>query len=287
MLRVVDGKFGGVEVLVPIRLLEVDVGPEEFFQGSVRTFGLTVGLRMVGGTHGQGGSELSPKGTPEVGGEARISVAEDDLRNSVQSHDLPKEEFGELGSSHGGLACNIVDHLGQLADEYHDGIVARAGAGKRGDEIHAHPLPGPAGDGKRSQQAHGRLERWFVPLAGVTALDVEPHGGIHARPVKSTLDLFQGLFDAQMPSGGGVVAFLEDACLESLVGGDPEAVVEIQVTSSNVEVIVRSSALAESSHVHGILEVSLVDVGEESGQRVESVRGRGLVGGGSVGGSCW
>lgn len=100
VLGVVDCEFGRVEVFIPIRLLEIDVGPEELLQGSVGPLGLAVGLRVVSGTHGQGGSELGPECTPKVGGEARVTIAEDRFRHPVQPNHLAEEDPCKLRGCH-------------------------------------------------------------------------------------------------------------------------------------------------------------------------------------------
>ena len=102
------------EMLVPVALSEVDAGPEHLFEGAIRTLSLTVGLRVIRRAHGERGAELSPECTPEVCSEARITIAEDRLRHSVQPNDLAHEERGQLRCSDVRGGGDVVHHLGQL-----------------------------------------------------------------------------------------------------------------------------------------------------------------------------
>ena len=111
-------------MLIPIALSEVDAGSEHLFECSIRTLSLTIGLRVIRGTHGESRSELSPECTPEVCSEARITIAEDRLRHSMQPNDLAHEERGQLRCSDVRGGGDVVHHLGQLAHEHHDGVVA-------------------------------------------------------------------------------------------------------------------------------------------------------------------
>ena len=94
--RVPGGRLLGVvvrdlevrQMLVPVRVLEVDIRTQHLLECPVGPLSLSVSLRVVRCTHGQLGPELSPQCTPEVGSEARVAVAEDRLGHAVVSHDL-------------------------------------------------------------------------------------------------------------------------------------------------------------------------------------------------------
>ena len=126
VLGVVDGDLLSVEVVVPVGLTKVDVVAEAFLEGAVGALGLTVGLRMVSGGHGELGAEAVQKRAPEVSGETRVAVAEDGLGDAVVTNDFAKEEPGEFGCSDGGGGGDVVNHLGELVDEHDDGVVAAA-----------------------------------------------------------------------------------------------------------------------------------------------------------------
>src|SRR6185437_5558006 len=111
MLGVVDGDLLSVEVVVPVVLTKVDVVAEAFLEGAVGTFGLTVGLRMVSGGHGELGAELGPERAPEVSGESRIAVAEDGLGDTVVTNHFTNEEPSKFGSRNRGGGGDVVNHL--------------------------------------------------------------------------------------------------------------------------------------------------------------------------------
>ena len=83
MTSVVDGKLRCSEVLVPVGLLEIDAGAQNFFEGAVGSFGLSVGLRMMRRAHRERRAKLGPERAPEVRGETRIAITENRLRQSA------------------------------------------------------------------------------------------------------------------------------------------------------------------------------------------------------------
>jgi len=134
-------------VIVPVFLREVDSSAQHLLECAVGAFGLTVGLRVVGGAHGECRSQLLPEGAPEVSGEARVAVGEDGLRHAMQADDLAEEDRCELRCGDGGGGGGVVNHLSQLVDEDDDGVVAAAGARQLCDEIHTDLLPWTVGHG--------------------------------------------------------------------------------------------------------------------------------------------
>ena len=129
------------------------------------------------------------------------------------------EDFRQLRSGNIRLRRDEVHHLGQLVDEHHDRIMARARLGQLRDQIHRHLLPRILGDRQRLQQTRRGLLRRLVALARIARPNVLEDIGIHAGPVEAALDLLQGLVLAQVPRGGNIMALVEDPRPERVSAG--------------------------------------------------------------------
>jgi hypothetical protein len=69
-----------------------------FLERAVGALGLTVGLRVKGGRHGEFGAEAAPQVAPEMGGETRVVVAEDGLEHIVVTDDPRKKRRASSGA---------------------------------------------------------------------------------------------------------------------------------------------------------------------------------------------
>ncbi|KAG6891829.1 hypothetical protein C0992_003353, partial [Termitomyces sp. T32_za158] len=72
--------------------------------GLIHSFGLAIGLRVVGGRESNLDVERLTEGGPELGDEKGAPVGDDIVRESVFGEDVFEEEFGELRGRVGGAA---------------------------------------------------------------------------------------------------------------------------------------------------------------------------------------
>lgn len=70
---------------------------------------------------------------PEVGGEARVAVGDEERRQTMEAVDMVQVDVGELLGGDGLVAADEVSLFGEHADEGDDGVVdmvvRRAGRG--------------------------------------------------------------------------------------------------------------------------------------------------------------
>lgn len=120
----------------PVGLVVGDHAAEHLLQSPVQSFGLAVGLGMVGGGHGKLGAGEGEEGLPETTRELGVPVRDDGGGEAVVTVDVVEEELGGCGSIGG--TCGRDEH-GLLTKAIHDreyGVVTRGGGRKVGDKVH-------------------------------------------------------------------------------------------------------------------------------------------------------
>ena len=107
---------------VPIIQLLGDVGTQHVLQDVVEALSLAISLGVEGRGHGELGPGQLEEGSPEVTGEAGVSVGDDDSGQSMMSEDSVEEEAGRIHSRNCCRCRGKVGHLAELVDENGDGV---------------------------------------------------------------------------------------------------------------------------------------------------------------------
>jgi hypothetical protein len=123
--RVVVGKLGAGQKLLPVVLLVVAEGTEILFQDLVDTFSLAITLWMERGRHVWLHVEEGNEVAPEVGGEDLVTVGHDVCWQTVEAVDVAEEETGNVGRDGCGLGRDEMGHLGEAVDHDKDRVVLR------------------------------------------------------------------------------------------------------------------------------------------------------------------
>ena len=77
LLGTVDCYLKSREVLVPVGLVPIDETTKHLLERTIRSFRLTIGLRMIGRAHRELGAELVPECAPEMRSEPRVAITQD------------------------------------------------------------------------------------------------------------------------------------------------------------------------------------------------------------------
>ena len=120
----VDDEFGHGKVLVPVGLSAIDVQANVVLDFLIGAFGLSVGLRVVGGGEAGSDSKALEEVAHELGGELGSAVAGERERESMESEDFAVVDVGGSFRTDFGLAGESVDEFGVVVGEYDDGIVS-------------------------------------------------------------------------------------------------------------------------------------------------------------------
>ena len=149
LLSIVVGEFGEGKERFPIILLVVAVHSKVLFQNLIRSFCLSIGLRVEGGREVLLNVEVGKVGAPKVGGEGGATVGSDVERKTVESVDVLKEELSKFGSGGGFFGGDEVSHFGEAIDEDENGVITGGGRRKFDDVIHGNRFPRSGGNGRR------------------------------------------------------------------------------------------------------------------------------------------
>jgi hypothetical protein len=214
-------------------MARMNVGAESLIDGAVSDFCLTVSLGVMGGRHVELGAESGEEGSPELTVEAGITVGDEDVGETVLGVDVVNEDVRELLGGDGLVDADEDGLLGEHANEGGDGVVgvtvvAKA-AGELGDEVKGDMTPGARGNGVRAEETRRGAGGGLDALTGSTAGDVGADCAAHAWPPEALGDGVDGLLEARVSSGGGVVILVEEALADVRVGRYAEAVLEVPV----------------------------------------------------------
>ena len=131
----VDNEFGHGKVLVPVGLSAIDVQANVVLDFLIGAFGLSVGLRMVGGGEAGSDSKALEKVAHELRGKLGSAVAGEGKRESMESEDFAVVDVGSSFRTDFGLAGESVDEFGVVVGEYDDGIMSVEALGKGSNEV--------------------------------------------------------------------------------------------------------------------------------------------------------
>ncbi|XP_021309766.1 uncharacterized protein LOC8080735 isoform X3 [Sorghum bicolor] len=133
----------------------------------------------------------------EVGGEHRVTVGDDGLRDAVQPHDVGEES---LGHCLGRVWVRQGQEVGVLAeavdDRQDDGLALDTR--QRLDEVHGDVRPNTLRNRKGQQQARRVQLLRLVALAHRTRADEVLHHPFHVRKMKIPAETMQGALNAFM-----------------------------------------------------------------------------------------
>ena len=93
---VVVGKLSNRKPGDPISMLRLHVGTQDLLNGPMGAFCLAISLRMVGGGEIQLGAKALEQRLPEIGGEAGVTVRDQDARDATLGYDVLQENMGQL-----------------------------------------------------------------------------------------------------------------------------------------------------------------------------------------------
>jgi len=108
---IVVGKFSRHKVFIPVVLERCGVRTEHIFYCSVSTLCLAVSLRVMGSGHFKIGTQTFMERSPEMGGETRVTVRYDDLREAKVPENLLEEELSIASSINSAGAGHKNDAL--------------------------------------------------------------------------------------------------------------------------------------------------------------------------------
>ena len=152
---------------VPLRGGGVNERPKHLLDGAVRSLGLAIGLRMVGGREGEGGAEVIMEGPPKGTCKTGITIGHNGLWESMEFEDVREKERGKRGGIDVGGGGDEVTHLGEAVHNGEDGVMAEGCEREGCDEVHGDAFPRSGGDGERLEEARSALMARLHHLACV------------------------------------------------------------------------------------------------------------------------
>ena len=145
---VVVGELCEREETVPVILSLPDEDAYVLFQLLVNPFGLSIGLRMIGGRRGGFDPEQPVEFLHEQGNKLRPSVGDNFAWEAVEFPDIADVEVSGSGGRDSGHRLDEVRPLTYRVDDRHDGVVP-ARLWEFHDEVYADDLPTFVRDRKR------------------------------------------------------------------------------------------------------------------------------------------
>ena len=118
MFGVVVGEFRHGEEAGPVGLLVVALDLQVLLEDGVEPFCLAICLGMEGGRPVGSDSQKFDESSPEVGGEDRVSVADQGFGQAMKPDDVLDEERHDVLCRHGFRGGNEVRHLGEAIDDH-------------------------------------------------------------------------------------------------------------------------------------------------------------------------
>ena len=118
MFGVVVGEFRHGEEAGPVGLLVIAVDSQVLLEDGVEPFCLAICLGMEGGRSVGSDSQKFEESSPKVGGEDRVSVADQGFWQAMKPDDVLNEERRDVLRRHGFCGWNEVRHLGEAIDDH-------------------------------------------------------------------------------------------------------------------------------------------------------------------------
>ena len=118
MFGVVVGKFRHGEEAGLVGLLVVAVDSQALLEDGVEPFCSAICLGMEGGRLVGSDSQKFEESSLEVGGEDRVSVADQGFGQAMKPDDVLDEERRDLLRRHGFRGGNEVRHFGEAIDDH-------------------------------------------------------------------------------------------------------------------------------------------------------------------------
>jgi hypothetical protein len=131
---------------IPIIFAGVDVGSQHFLNDAVSTFGLSIGLWVIGSRHVQACATQLEEGTPEVTSEAGVAITDNLLRHAVMPEHVVEEEAGNiLGGALDNGRRNVYA-FGETINKHNQRVEPSGGDGQAGHKVHTDTNPLAIGD---------------------------------------------------------------------------------------------------------------------------------------------
>ena len=118
MFGVVVGEFRHWEEAGPVGLLVIAVDSQVLLEDGVEPFCLAICLGMEGGRSVGSDAQKFEESSPEVGGEDRVSVADQGFGEAMNPDDVLDEERRDVWRRHGLGGGNEMRHLGEAINDH-------------------------------------------------------------------------------------------------------------------------------------------------------------------------
>ena len=199
--------LGEWEPLVPSGLAVVDEDVKVLFKPLICTFGLAVGLGVIGGAYVLFDIEDTAEFLREMGGKTGISVCDDLAGGAVMWKDMLDVKVGDGGGGGRFMAGDKNGSFGAVVVGDGEDAVESIGEREFNYEVHGNGLEGEGSvvscDGAvRNTGARG-ID--FGGLTGGAALDEGGDKGLHVGPPVVFGDEETGLEDARVAGGVGIM----------------------------------------------------------------------------------
>ncbi|GBG88712.1 hypothetical protein CBR_g48241 [Chara braunii] len=146
--NIVVGDLGGGDRLIPIVLMWMTILPQDSLESIIHLLGLSIGLWVECSAKLEHGFVGFKEVCPKLCNEARVTVADDVLGETVVACEMVEEENGDvLGVMQSG-ARDEVSVFSQATNNDIDAIMSVVGLGETVDEVHGDGLPPVGGDRK-------------------------------------------------------------------------------------------------------------------------------------------
>ncbi|GBG59660.1 hypothetical protein CBR_g49924 [Chara braunii] len=139
--NIVVGDLGGGEQLIPIVLMWMTILSQDSLESIVHLLSLSIGLWVECNAILERGSVGFKEVFPELRKEARVTVTDDVLGETVVTWDMVEEENGEVL---GVVRCGARGEVGtfsQATNNDIDAIMSAVGLGETANEVHGNGLP--------------------------------------------------------------------------------------------------------------------------------------------------